>query len=825
MYCTTLCRHKRIIHRCVSLVLVASLLLYPFSLFQPCGVWHEDLVHWPSNRWSRQRRHRVVVRRLGFLGRWGLILLCRLGLMAALLLWSGWPQQQFLRWAVLSLPLVDAILFLLPLYRPAMLKNPTYLPLARSVYEIYRLAVVILFGQGVSCHAWGESRVMGDFACQLMVGGSMKMADGAQARGGVQEDGTWWLEMEGRFLFTWKPQSFFEERILLVLLRQIRTPQSTAQRPFLRQEWLAEWFGTKQELISRWQQYVRQGGLQKLNGEKVGWVLKPELCQAILDIWVPNFWLSADEVRQRLLVEGHIAAIDSLSLESIYRAARETGFAEVRRLLRQIFTFTADGPQWKDRVLVERLFELNEMLISRLQAGAGLTPQLTLEVQALQKAAGAPITPLKKPLPFIYRWQRALFGQWAELDDATVRCPHCGSSLVARKENKPRTKRYRDPKTREWRQVEGYRYYCLNPSCPFKTFTDYPQDLRLYSEWTVDMMLQGVMVYMHMRTTYRRAADVVGVSHVTLWRWAMVVGEQTLPVAAIFGMVRSSGVVGIDEKWVLVPKNDKPEGKRRRWMYVYLAVDVFTYDLLHIDIYPHLGKDQARAFLQALKAKGYQPRVVVTDMNQDYTEPIRTVFPKAIHHECIFHALQGAQRLIKKVYGHRYAQTHPEAVFLKEQIYAVFKAKSRKTVKKRYRQVMALEDAYVAQEPEAQAIFVFLEHHYPKLVNAVENPLIPLTNNTVELVNRRFDQHYQNMCGFDSIETARTYLGLFELFYRFTPFAKDNRPVKGRDLDIRGKCPLELAGYNIGKMPIARILRAQMLGWPPETVKELVPHA
>jgi transposase-like protein len=396
--------------------------------------------------------------------------------------------------------------------------------------------------------------------------------------------------------------------------------------------------------------------------------------------------------------------------------------------------------------------------------------------------------------------------------------------LVAHKENKPRAKKYRDPETREWRQVEGYRYYCLNPSCPFKTFTDYPQDLRLYSEWPVDTMLQGVMILMHLRTTYRRAADVVGVSHVTLWRWAMVVGEQTLPVAAIFGLVRSSGVVGVDEKWVLVPKNDKPEGKRRRWMYVYLAVDVFTYDLLHIDIYPHLGKDQARAFLQDLKAKGYRPRVIVTDMNQDYTQPIRSVFPKAIHHECIFHALQGAQRMIKKVYGNRYAQTHPEAVLLKEQIYAVFKAKSRKTVKKRYRKVMALEEAYLAQEPESQAIFEFLEHHYPKLVNAVENPLIPLTNNTVELVNRRFDQHYQNMCGFDNIETARIYLGLFELFYRFTPFARDNRPVKGRDLDIRGKCPLELAGYNIGKMPIARILRAQMLGWPPDTVKELVPN-
>jgi len=823
MYCTTLHFHKRIICRCVSLLLLASLLLYPFSLTQVHEVWHEELVSWPSRRRSRRRCRRTIFRRYHFLGRWGLILLCRLGLMAALLLWSGWPQRQFLSWALLSLPLGDALLFLLPLVRPAVLKKPAYLPLARRVHEAYRLALIVLFGQGVSLRGWGESRGLNGMGCPLMMGSCMKMADGARASGEVLEDGTWQLEMQGRFTFTWKPRTFFEERILLVLLRQVRAPQSTAKRPFLRQEWLAEWFGTYQEWISRWQRYAREGGLQKLNGEKEGWVLKPELRQAILDIWVPSFWLSADEVRERLLAEGHIATTESLSLESIYRAAQETGFAEVRRLLRQTFTLTTEGPQWKDRVLIERLLELNEMLITRLQAGEGLTPQLTLEVRALQKAAGAPITPLKKSLPFVYRWQRALFGQWEEIDEATVRCPHCGSGLVARKENKPRTKKYRDPKTREWYQVEGYRYYCLNPSCPFKTFTDYPGDLRLYSEWTVDMMLQGVMVYMHLRTTYRRAADVVGVSHVTLWRWAMIVGEQTLPVAAIFGLVRSSGVVGIDEKWVLVPKNDKPKGKRSRWMYVYLAVDVFTYDLLHIDIYPHLGKDQARAFLQALKAKGYQPRIIVTDMNQDYTQPIRTVFPKAIHHECIFHALQGAQRLIKKVYGHRYAQTHPEAVLLKEQIYAVFKAKSRKTVKKRYRRVMALEETYVAQEPEAQAIFEFLEHHYPKLVNAVENPLVPLTNNTVELVNRRFDQHYQNMCGFDSIETARTYLGLFELFYRFTPFARDNRPVKGRDLDIRGKCPLELAGYNIGKMPIARILRAQMLGWPPETVKELVP--
>ncbi len=32
-------------------------------------------------------------------------------------------------------------------------------------------------------------------------------------------------------------------------------------------------------------------------------------------------------------------------------------------------------------------------------------------------------------------------------------------------------------------------------------------------------------------------------------------GYELLPVTALFGVVRSSGVVGVDEKYVLVPKN------------------------------------------------------------------------------------------------------------------------------------------------------------------------------------------------------------------------------------------------------------------------------
>jgi len=738
-----------------------------------------------------------------------------MGLMSVLLVWSGWGEHRPRSWLLLSLPLTDALLSILPLYCPQVLKVRAYPLLVRGIHRLYGLTLGILLLTGLSAQRKGSM--------MWAIGGCVRGADGAWAYGEIEEDGTWRLEMEGHIIIRWKPRDEFEERVLLMLFRQIRTPQSTPKRPFLRQEWLAEWFKTYQEWISRWQRYVRQGGLEKLKGAHEGWVLTPERRRAILEIWAPSFWLSAQEVRERLLAAEHIASINDISIDCIHEVARESGFAEVRRLVRQVLVFSADGPQWRDNVLVDRLFELNEALLSQLQAREGLTPQLRLEAEALKEVVGAPITPLKKTLPFAYRLQRILFGQWEETDDDSVRCPHCGSGLVARKENTPRSKKYREPQTREWRQVEGYRHYCLNPSCSFGTFTDYPEQVRLYSEWTVDTVLWGVMVYMHLRTTYRRAADVVGVSSVTLWRWTMVVGEHTLPLAKLFGVVRSSGVIGVDEKWVLVPKNAKPKGKRKRWMYVYIAVDVYTYDLLHIDIYPYNGKNEARAFLQALKAKGYQPQVIITDMNQDYDEPIALVFPEATHHECVFHALQWAQRRIKEVYGSDYAHTHPQAVDLKDKIYRIFKAKSKKTVRKRYQEVMALKEEYIARTPEAKCIFEFLKRHYPKLVIAVENPLVPLTNNTVELVIRRFDQHYQNMCGFDSIETARKYLRVFELAYRFTPFAKDNRLVKGRELDIRGRCPLELAGYDISKMPLARILRGQLLGWPSGTLPELVP--
>jgi hypothetical protein len=160
---------------------------------------------------------------------------------------------------------------------------------------------------------------------------------------------------------------------------------------------------------------------------------------------------------------------------------------------------------------------------------------------------------------------------------------------------------------------------------------------------------------------------------------------------------------------------------------------------LHIALYAHNIEASAQAFLLALRAKGYQPQVIVTDLRQDYGPLIAQVFPQAVHHLCLFHALQDAQKHIKAVYGPDYADQHPEAEQLKQQIYTIVVATTLTLATQRYTAVLALRPDYVQARPEAAAIFDFLEGHWPKLANCLDSSLIPATNNTVELVIRRFD--------------------------------------------------------------------------------------
>jgi transposase-like protein len=463
---------------------------------------------------------------------------------------------------------------------------------------------------------------------------------------------------------------------------------------------------------------------------------------------------------------------------------------------------------------------VQEQLLVRLEALEGITAEEQVAVDELRSLAaelGVAAAPPLKALPWMLRVEQVLFGDWQAVEDGQVRCIYCGSTHVVRKSKRARLKRYYDAEG-QVQSLPVYRYYCRSRACAKGSFTNLPPGLVPYSRYRTEVKLRAVQGYAWGYNTYRRTGQALGVKSMTVYRWLSAWGYELLPVAALFGVVRSSGVVGVDEKYVLVPKNDKPAGDMRRWMYVYFAVDVYTYDLLHIAIYAHNDKDNAVAFLLALRAKGYHPRVVVTDLRRDYGNDIARVFPQAEHHECIFHALKDVGVSCREIYGRRYAETHPPVEQLRQAIQHMLAAKTKRTARTRYAAVMALRDQYVQDRPQAAAIFDFLERHWPTLVNAIESQLIPKTNNAVELVIRRFDQHYQNFCGFESIQTAQVYLAVFEKVYRLTPFSDDAHPR------IRGKCPLELAGYDLSQLPLAALWNGLSVEWPMQLPGEDVPN-
>jgi DNA-directed RNA polymerase subunit RPC12/RpoP len=588
------------------------------------------------------------------------------------------------------------------------------------------------------------------------------------------------------------------------------------------QQALARAFAVKQPEISRWEQYEQQQDWANLLSLHSSQVLTAELRQQIVEVCAQFPWWSRARVYEHLRQCGV-----TVTHPQVCQAMRESGWHRLQETMQRFFVLGVDSIRPRDESLVAELLTLVQHLLAKLEAQERLTPQLDLQIAHLKTACQElGLTPASDPpmVPWARKVAWLLFAAETTIQEDVIRCTYCGSTDVRPKGRTPRLKRYRD-ENQEWQTVEVYRYRCRNPDCSYASFTHFPLGLLPHSPYPLQLRTAALQMYAWGRSSYRRTARALGIQAGRAYLWVSAFGRDLLPVAALFGVVRCSGVVGIDEKWVQVPEK-APRGsgpsklpKPRRWMYVYLAVDVYTYDLLHIALYERNTAHSTRAFLLALKAKGYKPRVIVTDLRSEYGPAIAQLFPHARHHECIFHALQWAHRQLKDAYGKDYAKTRPDVVRLKEQIDALFQAKTRRTAEKRYHKVLALRQQYVPSTPAVGSVFDSLERHWPTLANGIESTIIPRTNNATELVIRRFDQHYQNFCGFDSFASARLFLAVFEKVYRFTPFTPDAQPR------IRNKCPLELAGYDVASLPMAQICKGWALkNWATTPSQGVVPN-
>ncbi len=633
-----------------------------------------------------------------------------------------------------------------------------------------------------------------------------------------QADGSYRAELGGHFTLTVAGDQPFRMRLLVLFLSLLDVPGAErgsrrtrdGRTPFVRQVQLAQWFGVPQPDISRWERYWLVGDWANLLSRTSALVLTNDLVERIVTVCATFPTWNMARVYQYLHQEGL-----AVTLAQVQEAVARSGWCQLQQTLAERYSLSESTMRLRDNWLVGQLLAQVRELLGGLEASQTPPSEQRLalaDLTTLAQAAGAQPPPPGKALPWLLRVEQVLFGGWQPLSDGSVRCPYCGSDQVGRKSATPRHKKYYD-ETGQLCEMAVYRYYCHNPQCRHQSFTNLPAGLVPYSRYRTELHLLAVQMSAWAYATYRRTGTALGVASLTAWRWVSAWGYALLPLAAVFGVVKSSGVVGVDEKYVLVPKNDKPAGQMRRWMYVYLAVDVWTYDLLHIAIYPHNNPDSAEAFLLAVRSKGYHPQVIITDLRQDYGPVIARVFPQAVHHLCLFHALQELQKHFKDVYGPDYAAKHPEAERLKRQIYASFDADTLALATERKAGTAALRAEYVQAQPESAQIFDFLERHWPKLANSIGSATIPATNNTVELVIRRFDQHYQNFCGFESIADAQTYLAVFEKLYRFTPFSQDAQPR------IRGKSPLQLAGYDVASLPMSTLCAGLSIMWPVQTAK------
>jgi len=435
----------------------------------------------------------------------------------------------------------------------------------------------------------------------------------------------------------------FRARLLMLFLRGLDAPgQGRGSRrtregrmPFVRQQQLSAWFHLPQPDISRIEGYWQRGAWPELLGQGTPEILTPELIRRVVRVCATFPHWTQEAVYRHLRGQGV-----AISRRQVRQAWEQSGWSVLRQELGRRYHWTPETFRLDEAWLVQELLGQVRRLEECLETGQvpAAEEQMALAyLQALLTEVGIEPEPPLKALPWLLQVEGVIFGRWQAVEDDTIRCPDCGSSHIVRKSRQPRLKRFYDAEG-NLQELAVYRYYCRNQGCSRGSFTHFPPGLVPYSRHRLEVHLLAVQAYAWSYSTYRRVGEALQISEMTVYRWVSAWGNQLLPMAALFGVVRSSGVVGIDEKYVLVPKNDKPEGKMRRWMYVYLAVDVYTYDLLHIAIYPHNSRSSAHAFLLALRAKGYQPQVVVTDLRRAYGPVIALVFPKAQHHQCLFHA-------------------------------------------------------------------------------------------------------------------------------------------------------------------------------------------
>lgn len=527
------------------------------------------------------------------------------------------------------------------------------------------------------------------------------------------------------------------------------------------------------------------------------------LSQKILDLWLDDITLSAEKIAARLIEQG---LTQSISVSTVYNLVRQVDFMDIRQ--RMVQDYRQGKYRKSTEWVMQRYQELIGNLLLHLSRGEHWPKAQIERFVSDLPATLYPDGPQKLPCPphSSLAWLKCYLFNLPRCLDGKICCPHCGSFETTQKSRIPQTHLVQDPQMGQQVLVHSFRFCCHNKLCDVGTFSATADGSHLLDEQRFAQACLMLRLVMSLHGSYRSVAQLMGLAKSTVFSQLTLVSQTVQHWPQILGTLSFSGTVCIDEKFVRIALLKKDKGKRN-FAYLFLAVDPLTYDLLHLEVYPSRDGQAIVAFLTALKVQGIFPQVIMTDLFAGYDSAIHKVYGRSVTiSKCHFHFKSNIHKHLYDQFGRKETDIPKFASQLREDIFFIVDAHSKKTIQERYRDLQTLKAKYLEREPKLRPLFDCLDSYLPNLLRVIEHEEVFIfTNNACELVIRHFNQRYKLMGCFESLDSARRHARLFQIFHRFTPLAEDAKP------HLRGKCPLQLAGYHVEEMPIFQYLTAPLL--------------
>lgn len=563
-------------------------------------------------------------------------------------------------------------------------------------------------------------------------------------------------------------------------------------RKLLTQEEIGKLFGISRQMINRRVRLVDETGdlvpLVKREYDKS--VLTEKVLKRIAEIIAEDWWKSDEEIAAQILREGLTEKICS---GSVHHALSMMDVRFLRKSIRERIKKGNLPPEIGQAYLIRRLFEMIEALVEKKQLQQEYIDLKSLaekieekQNETSQRGKYNRDVEQKRVRTEQNRKRRrnilrmAIDKRWNMYKEREDVCPDCLRPAVELRQK--RNRRYKNGGCQE-EKTKAEQYECKNDQCSTKTFTKLPNQLEPSAQSDFFRKRQAFGLVFEVRGSLRRSADYItfvngagGPAWTTVLNWIRKAGREVVALETLFP-IRWSGTLGIDEKWVKL---------FNKWIYIYKAIDMKTgFPILEM-VFPSCNKDNAKAVLLEIKARGYLPKIIVTDLIRDYDKAVEDLFPNAKHQRCLFHAEKAAHELIRKYLGEDWHKKTKEQIWVL--LRALFSAKTLVEVESELARFLWAREFF---PDEAQPIFNLIERIAEDIKNPKKNSEIPTTNNATESAIKEFDILYSTKFGYSSIVALQEFLNGYNVYQRFHKYASG--PFKGR-------CPLEITGYDIGNL-------------------------